>query len=156
MFYHLAPNDSRLAIDRLAMSLSFAAALALLVADRVSARLTMWVVAGFLILGPLTVWVWRSSGNLTPYALFQFGGAALIGVFCWRPSLHLPGLNFSGLLLFYGLAKLAEVLDGRIFELSLGLVSGHTLKHVLAAIGVVVLVLPLFSQPKAQAESVNP
>jgi len=45
---------------------------------------------------------------------------------------------------------------GRIFELSLGLVSGHTLKHVLAAIGVVVLVLPLFSQPKAQAESVNP
>ncbi|MBU6305385.1 MAG: hypothetical protein KGO79_08250 [Betaproteobacteria bacterium] len=37
----------------------------------------------------------------------------------------------------------------------LALVSGHTLKHVLAAIGIVVLVSPLFSRPRAQAESVN-
>lgn len=155
MFYHLGPNDSRLAIDRLAMSLSFAAALGLLVADRVSVRLAFGVVAGFLFLGPLTVWVWTTSGNLTPYAVLQFGGVAMIAVFCWRPSLHIRGLNFSGLLLFYGLAKLAELLDSRIFELSLALVSGHTLKHVLAAIGIVVLVSPLFSQPRPQAESVN-
>jgi len=79
----------------------------------------------------------------------------MIAVFCWRPSLHIRGLNFSGLLLFYGLAKLAELLDSRIFELSLALVSGHTLKHVLAAIGIVVLVSPLFPRPRAQAESVN-
>jgi hypothetical protein len=155
MFYHLAPNDSRLAIDRLAMSLSFAAALGLLVADRVSVRFAVGVVAGFLFLGPLTVWVWSASGNLTPYAVLQFGGVAMIAVFCWRPSLHIRGLNFSGLLLFYGLAKLAELLDSRIFELSLALVSGHTLKHVFAAIGIVVLVLPLLSRPRPQAESVN-
>ncbi|MFN4998373.1 MAG: hypothetical protein ACK5FQ_03650, partial [Betaproteobacteria bacterium] len=85
----------------------------------------------------------------------QFGGVAMIAVFCWRPSLHSSGLNFSGLLLFYGLAKLAEVLDSRILEITLGLVSGHTLKHVLAAIGIVVLVVRLFSQPKVRAESVN-
>lgn len=155
MFYHLAPSDPRLAVDRLAMTLSFAAALALLTADRVSVRLAMWIMAGLLVLGPLTVWVWTTSGNLTPYAVLQFGGVALIAVFCWRPSLHSPGLNFAGLLLFYGLAKLAEVLDSTIFAFTQGLVSGHTLKHVLAAIGVVALVMPLFSPPKMQTESVN-
>jgi hypothetical protein len=155
MFYHLAPSDSRLAVDRLAMSLSFAAALALLAADRVSVRLAIWIMIGLLFLGPLTVWVWNASGDLTPYAVLQFGGVAMIAVFCWRPSLHSSGLNFSGLLLFYGLAKLAEVLDSTIFEITWGLVSGHTLKHVLAAIGIVVLVVRLFSQPKVRAESVN-
>jgi hypothetical protein len=58
-------------------------------------------------------------------------------------------------LLFYGLAKLAEVLDGRIFELTLGLVSGHTLKHLLAALGVIVLVLPIFSRSKALTQFVK-
>ena len=153
MYYHIAPSDSRLAVDRLAMSMSFAAVLALLAADRVSVRLAMWVMVVLLFLGPLTVWVWNTSQNLTPYAVLQFGGVAVIAVFCWRPALHRPGLNFPGLLLFYGLAKLAEALDSRIFELTLGLVSGHTLKHVLAAIGVVVFVMPFFSRPEARAES---
>ena len=42
----------------------------------------------------------------------------------------------------YGLAKIAEWLDGEIFGLT-GFVSGHSLKHVLAALGVWGLVLML-------------
>jgi hypothetical protein len=155
MFYHLAPSDSRLAVDRFAMSLAFAAALALLAADRVSERLAVWLVTILFVLAPLTVWIWVDSGNLTPYAVLQFGGVTLIALFSWRPSLRDPGFNFLGLLLFYGLAKLAEVLDGRIFELTLGLVSGHTLKHLLAALGAIVLVLPIFSRSKALTQFVK-
>jgi len=33
----------------------------------------------------------------------------------------------------YGLAKMMELNDSRIFELTNGLISGHTAKHLLAA-----------------------
>ncbi len=155
MFYHLAPSDSRLAVDRFAMSLAFAAALALLAADRVSERLAVWLVTILFVLAPLTVWIWVDSGNLTPYAVLQFGGVTLIALFSWRPSLRAPGLNFLGLLLSYGCAKICELADTRIFDLTSELVSGHSLKHIFAATGVVILIWPLFRRQIAQAKSVE-
>ena len=35
-----------------------------------------------------------------------------------------------GLLIFYALAKIAEILDHQIFEFTLELISGHSAKHV--------------------------
>ena len=139
-FYHLEPSDSRLVVDRLAMSVSFAGVLALLAADRVSLRAGVWTLWGLLFLAPITVLIWGYLGNLTPYAVLQFGGIFLVAALCLRPALHAPGLNFLGLLIFYGLAKVAEVLDHEIFEFTFGLISGHSAKHVLAAIGVLVLI----------------
>ena len=72
MFYHLAPSDPRLAVDRLAMSLSFAAALALLAADRVSVRLAIWIMICLLLSSMPSI---RSSN-------FHFGpiNAAVAGI----------------------------------------------------------------------------
>jgi len=139
-FYHLAPSDSRLVVDRLAMSVSFAAVLALLAADRVSWRMGLWSLWGLIFLAPLTVLIWAFSGNLTPYAVLQFGGIILIASLCWRPPLQARGFNFIGLLIFYGLAKIAEGLDHEFFEFTFGLISGHSAKHILAALGVFVLI----------------
>ena len=138
-FYHSEPSDSRLVVDRLAMSISFAGVLALLAADRVSLRASVWTLWGLLFLAPLTVLIWAYFGNLTPYAVLQFGGIFLVAALCLKPALHTPRLNFLGLLILYGLAKVTEVLDHEIFEFTFGLISGHSAKHVLAAIGVLVL-----------------
>jgi hypothetical protein len=43
-------------------------------------------------------------------------------------------------LIFYALAKIAEILDHQIFEFTLELISGHSTKHVLAAMGVLALI----------------
>lgn len=139
-FYHLEPNDSRLAVDRLAMCVSFTGVLALLAADRVSERIGVWTLWGLLFLSLLTVLIWIFSGNLTPYAILQFGGIFMVAAFCWRPPIRGRGLNFLGLLIFYGLAKVSEILDYEIFEFTFGLISGHSVKHVLAAIGVFALI----------------
>ena len=40
-----------------------------------------------------------------------------------------------GGLVFYGLSKVFEALDAVVFEVSGDLISGHSLKHVLAALG---------------------
>ena len=139
-FYHLEPSDSRLVADRLAMSISFAGVLALLAADRVSGRASNWTIWTFVFLAPITVLIWSYSGNLTPYVVLQFGGIFLVAALCLRPAVQAPGLNFLGLLIFYALAKIAEVLDHQIFEFTLGLISGHSAKHVLAAMGVLALI----------------
>lgn len=139
-FYHLDPSDARLAVDRLAMSISFAGVLALLAADRVSVRASHWAVWAFVVLAPLTVLIWSYSGNLTPYVVLQFGGIFLVAALCLRPAVRAPGLNFLGLLIFYALAKIAEILDHQIFEFTLELISGHSAKHVLAAMGVLALI----------------
>jgi len=39
----------------------------------------------------------------------------------------------------YVLAKLAEVFDRQLFELTAGMVSGHTVKHLVAALAIWVL-----------------
>jgi len=39
------------------------------------------------------------------------------------------------------LAKLAEHFDVKIYKLTSGIISGHTLKHILAAIGLYLLIL---------------
>ena len=139
-FYHLEPSDSRLVADRLAMSISFAGVLALLAADRVSGRASNWTIWTFVFLAPITVLIWSYSGNLTPYVVLQFGGIFLVAALCLRPAVQAPGLNFLGLLIFYARAKIAEVLDHQIFEFTLGLISGHSAKHVLAAMGVLALI----------------
>jgi hypothetical protein len=38
-------------------------------------------------------------------------------------------------LIFYFLAKIFEVLDAAVFGLLAGMISGHSLKHILAAVG---------------------
>jgi hypothetical protein len=47
-------------------------------------------------------------------------------------------------LAFYVLAKVLEIWDARIYELSGTLLSGHTLKHFAAAAGALTLVLKVY------------
>jgi len=142
-YYHQNPNDFTLVFDRLAMSLVFAVVLAMLAYLKVSPRFGLHTLAELLILAPLTVLIWNYNGNLTPYAVLQFGGIILVVLTLILTKASKPSPCFTSLIILYGVAKLAEFYDEKIFILSQNLISGHTLKHLIAALAVIIFVSPL-------------
>jgi hypothetical protein len=142
-FYHLSPNDFTLVFDRLAMSLVFASILAMLAYLKISSRFGLHTLAELLILAPLTVLIWKFNGNLTPYVVLQFGGIILVILTLLLTKTRMQGPCFTSLIILYGAAKLAEFYDEKIFNLSQNLISGHTLKHLIAALAVIIFVSPL-------------
>ena len=92
------------------------------------------VAATVLVAGPLAVWVWQHSANLLPWSVLQGGGMLLVlAMALRRPLAGASGLPLGAVIAWYTLAKLLELGDHQVFELTQGLVSGHSLKHVFAA-----------------------
>lgn len=136
-WYHLAPSDSGLVADRLGMVVAFAGVLGMAASQRVSERGGLGLLVVALGLGLTTVLIWYGLGSVTPYAVMQFGGIALIGVLLLLPSRG-RGPYWMALIAAYGLAKAFEGADQVVYATTGHLVSGHTLKHLVAA-------LPLFA-----------
>jgi hypothetical protein len=143
-WFHVAPSIDTLVWDRLPMAVGFTALLAALVAERIDAR------AGALLLWPLvaagmaSVGFWWASeragaGDLRPYLLVQFYPlTALPLILALFPAAYTHGAWWLAAFGLYLLAKIAEIADERIFGAG-GVVSGHTVKHLLAAGGIGVL-----------------
>lgn len=133
--YHADPGDASLGIDRLGMSLAFASLLGLAAADRVSARAGIALALFVALAAPAAVLTAVASANMMPWTVLQAGGLGLVTVLALRrphaDALALPLLAVVGL---YVLAKLAELGDDAVFAATHGLVSGHTIKHLLAAL----------------------
>jgi hypothetical protein len=136
-FYHLWPDHDRLVWDRLAMTIVFMSFVATIISERISIRAGFFLLFPLLIAGGGTVVFWimgehRGVGDLRPYILVQYYPMLLIPIIllCF-PSRYTRGGDIVVMLLFYGLAKAAEIYDGEILALG-QIVSGHTLKHLLA------------------------
>lgn len=140
--YHWAPNDWGLTLDRLGMVVAFAGLAGMAAADRISERSGVWVAAGLAAAGPLAACWWPYAGNLLPWAVLQGGGLLLIAALALlRPTEGAWNLPWTKVVGLYLLAKVFELADHAVLDLTLGLVSGHTVKHVVAA----AVVLPLFA-----------
>jgi hypothetical protein len=127
-YYHWSPDDTRLVWDRLPMTIVFMTLFALVIEERARSRLKE-LFPLLLFCGVASVFWWRFTGSLWPYALVQFiPMLAIPTLLVMRPGK--PGL--WPVILFYGLAKLAEQFDASIY--SLLPLSGHTLKHLLGAL----------------------
>lgn len=134
-WYHLAPDDTGLAVDRLGMSVAFAGLLGLAAAARVSGRAGATLGIALLVLAPASVLTWSATGNVLPWAVVQFGGMGLVlGFAVLRPLDRALPVRWSLVILAYALAKLLEINDHLVLELTGQLVSGHSLKHVAAAL----------------------
>lgn len=137
-YYHLAPDNARLVWDRLPMTIAFTAILSAIIAERISVK------AGLLSLGPLlavgigSVAYWHvtelgSLGDLRPYALVQFYPVLAIPLIVFLfPARYTRSADLLGAAVLYALAKAFEALDRQIFAVG-HIVSGHTLKHLAAA-----------------------
>ena len=166
-FYHLQPDDMlRLAGDRAAMAVTFAGVIGLAVCDRVSQRAGWPAACITLAAGLLAVAVFHETGNVTPWAVVQFGGIALV---LWMAALRpVRGatrplhLKLGWIIAVYGLAKAFELADGAVYDLTQHLVSGHSLKHVAAALAALPVIgalrqlasPPLMHNPRAAAVTI--
>jgi hypothetical protein len=134
-WYHWAPDAAGLVWDRLGMAVTFAGAMALAVGERVgqaSSRQTLQVVLPLAVLSAgLPLW----ADNVLPWAVVQFGGMTLIVWLALRqPAVGAIGVRLGSLIGLYALAKLLESGDDFVFHLSGETVSGHSLKHMAAAL----------------------
>lgn len=148
-YYHLAPDNERLLWDRLAMMLAFMAWFAAIVCERVGPRvglrlLPLAVAAG---LGSAAWWGWseaRGMGDLRPYLLMQLYPVLLIPLLlCLYPPRYSGDRTLLAVIGLYLLALLFDLADRQVFALTGGLVSGHTIKHAIAALAVGGVVLHL-------------
>ena len=132
--YHWQPQDAGLLWDRLGMVLPFAGLLGLAGASRVSARAGAAAAGTVLLAGPLAVLWWSHSGNLLPWAVVQLGGMLVVlALACLPRRDRALALHLGAVMALYALAKLFEAADHAVFEATGQAVSGHSLKHVLAA-----------------------
>lgn len=158
-YYHLAPANEPLVWDRLPMTIAFAGLFSIVIGEFVSPRIGRAVLIPLLILGALSVEYWafteaRGAGDLRAYAVFQF--LPIVVTLCLlvtRIPVTGDARYFWVLLAFYLLAKTAEFLDARIFDAG-GIISGHSLKHVFAALAAATLLYAL-AKRAVSAEAAN-
>jgi hypothetical protein len=143
-FFHWHPDHFSLLFDRLPMTLVFMSLLTVVIAEQVSERgaRVLWIPLLFVGVASVVYWYWSETqgvGDLRLYVLVQFLPMLLIPVMVLiYPSKYSSTKGYWQLFGCYLLAKLFEEFDREIFEV-LGIVSGHTLKHIVAAVGLYLL-----------------
>ena len=148
-YYHWAPSNGPLVFDRIPIAWACVAIVAALLADR---GLPRWATPGALAIGALAAaavvlhWYWseqQGAGDLRLYLFVQMlpmllvPVALLIGM---RPIERGATADSAwwAVLACYLAAKVAESLDAQLLQ-AIGVLSGHALKHLLAALGAALL-----------------
>lgn len=157
-YYHLAPTNETLVWDRLPMTIAFMALFALLLEERVMQNrngylLWLLLAAG---IGSVAYWAWSESaghGDLRPYAVVQFLPIILMPLILimFRQRYLSNALLVSAFVLYFA-AKLFEHFDAQVFT-ALGVVSGHSIKHIAAASAVLctIYAVPARVTPKGSS-----
>jgi Ceramidase len=138
-YYHWNPTDQTLVADRLPMTIAFAGVFGAIVAERISTRSGLFVLLVMLVVGPASVFFWQSTGDLSLYALVQFGGMAGILLLLSLTRAGRDPFPWWALLAWYAVSKLVEAGDVVIWNASRELFAGHALKHLAAAMGGLVI-----------------
>jgi hypothetical protein len=136
-WYHLAPDNARLVWDRLPIALACAALLASVMREtypKLKAALPVLAACG-----ALSVLWWSMTADLRPYLLIQAAPLLLTPVLQWQSGAPMGRrIAFFAAIILYVVAKLFEVADQQVFA-ALSILSGHTIKHLLAAVAALVL-----------------
>jgi len=142
VYYHWQPDNARLFWDRLPMTVGFMAFLSAIVADRIVRVAGLRIVLPVLLalgVASIVYWDWSERaghGDLRFYGLVQFLPIALIPLLCclFPKARHTHGRYIFWLYVWYGVGKIFETFDASVFEALGGQLSGHTLKHLTAAL----------------------
>lgn len=140
-YYHFCPSNATLVWDRLPMTIAFMALFSFVVGEFISQNIAHKLLYVLLLTGLFSVayWAWSESqgmGDLRAYILVQFIPMIVMPVIIltFKSSFtHTQGYWF--LLLAYLAAKVLEHFDRQVY-LFLGIISGHSLKHLIAALGI--------------------
>jgi hypothetical protein len=147
-WYHHAPTNHTLVWDRLPMAIGFMGLFAALISERIDPRVGLLLLGPLVLAGLASVLYWHFTeqagvGDLRPYYVVQLYPLAVIPLLlllfpahCSDSWIYLVALGA------YAAAKVTEKADEAIFRVG-GIVSGHTLKHLLAAAGIGALAVML-------------
>lgn len=154
-YYHLAPDNSRLVWDRLPLSVIFMSYVAALISERIDVRLGLRLWPVLLVIGLASVWVWQNSelqgrSDLRLYVGLQIFALLVTLIILLTPSPYDRPWDIAVVALFFGLARVFEIFDHQIYQLSASLLSGHTLKHLAAAIAGIWLIRMLAIRKKKE------
>jgi hypothetical protein len=142
-YYHLDPSNGTLLWDRLPMSIAFMGLFSALVGERSSALTGRRMLLPAIAAGMGSVLYWyftemAGQGDLRPYVFVQFFPMLAVPLLLVLfPARYTDGAHWVVALALYALAKMAEVSDVAVFRAG-SIVSGHTLKHLLAALAIAV------------------
>jgi hypothetical protein len=153
-YYHLNPSNETLFWDRLPMTIAFMAFCSVIAGEHLSIELGQRLLWPLVLMGCLSVIYWNYTeslgrGDLRLYALVQFLPGLLIPMILLMFRSAFANSQYVWAMLgTYVLAKIAEALDKRIFDF-LDYLSGHSVKHLIAAMGGILLCLALLNRKPA-------
>jgi hypothetical protein len=138
-YYHAEPNNARLVWDRLPLAVALMGLFTAVLAERSHPWCARRLLGPLVLVGAASVlwWDWteqQGAGDLRPYLTVQFFplvAVPLLLTVC--PPRYTAGGDLIAALACYSLAKILEILDRQVYT-GAGLVSGHTLKHLTAAL----------------------
>ena len=137
-YYHLAPNNSRLVWDRLPMTIVFGSLIAVVIAEFINLEAGIKLLPFLIAIAAGSVLQWyyderHGHGDLRIYAVVQIYSALVLLMPLLLKSRYSRRIDFAVVFGFYALAKMLELADQSIFRFG-HFVSGHTLKHLAAAL----------------------
>jgi hypothetical protein len=139
-YYHADPTNQTLTWDRLPLMVAFGGLFTAVLAERLSWRLAGWLLGPLIAaeMASVVYWHWTESveaGDLRFYFIAQFLPLMLLPfLLVLFPARYTGTGDLVACLICYVIAKVLELLDGRIYEQG-NFVSGHTLKHLVAGLG---------------------
>ena len=143
-YYHATPNDDTLVWDRLPMTLAFMGLFAALMSEHLGAQFERPLLIPALVIGVASVFWWRHTDDLRVYIWVQAAPLLAIPfILAMFPSRYTQRIYLLYGLAFYALAKIAEYYDRETYALTAQFVSGHSAKHLLAAMAPLFLYLML-------------
>ena len=133
-FYHLHPSDGTLFWDRLPMTVVFMTLLSITVGERVNSEAGRLLLLPLLAIGPISLLVWKITGDLRMYGLVQFYPmVALPLMLTIFPPRYTRTAGVWAMIGLYAAAKIFEFSDQWIWKVAAPL-SGHPWKHVTGAV----------------------
>lgn len=135
--------------DRLPMTVAFMALFAAFIADRVRPPINVpFILPLLLIVGAGSVVLWALVDDLRLYGVVKFYPVVGIVLICLLFPGRLTNFKLAGYaFLWFGLATIFEGLDEEIFCFLDKMVSGHTLKHLAAAMATYMVLRMLRAAP---------
>jgi len=149
-YYHLEPNNQTLVWDRLPMTLAFMPLFAAIITERLGPKIGAIFFPLLLLAGISSIFYWTyteslGEGDLRLYILIQFFPALAIPIMSLLFPPSYTGFKYIGFTLcFYGLAKVFEYFDHTLYNHLNQVISGHTLKHLVASLSILSMMFYVF------------
>ena len=135
VWFHLDPTDSTMLWDRLGMSVVIGSCISLLIHDMWDRNFAAKIHLPIVIASIVSVLWWPIFDDLRVYFIVKHHPFILFPIFLFSGHRIYDKVSgyYWGLSMFL-LATIFEFADQQIFEIT-GIISGHTLKHISAGIG---------------------